>query len=65
MRVAAVHAALGAYPKAGAAEQRERWHTARAMYVRSLDVWQDMQTRGILTAEDAAKPQEVAREIAR
>ena len=35
------------------------------MYVRSLQIWQDMQRRGILTGEDAAKPEEVAREIAR
>ena len=65
MRVAAAYAALGASAKLGAAEQREHWRTARDLYARSLDVWQDMQKRGILTAEDGTKPQEVAREIAR
>ena len=34
------------------------------MYVRSLQIWQDMQKRGILTGEDAARPEEAAREIA-
>jgi len=65
IRVAAIHAALGASANLSAAEKREHWRTAREMYARSLGVWQDMQTRGILTAEDAAKPEELARNIAR
>ena len=65
MRVAAAYAALGASAKLGAAERREHWQTARDLYARSLAVWQDMQKRGILTAEDATKPQELAREIER
>lgn len=48
-----------------ATEQREHWHAARDMYSRSLKVYQEMQKRGFLTGEDTAKPQEVAREIAR
>ncbi len=65
MRVAAIHAALGASndPRHGGA--RQHWSTARDLYARSLDVWHDMQKRGILTAEDGAKPQEIAREVAR
>jgi hypothetical protein len=39
-------------------EQREHWGAARNMYARSLDFWQDMQKRGMLTGEDSAKPQE-------
>ena len=35
------------------------------MYVQSQSTWQDMQKRGILTADNAGKPQEVARGIAR
>ena len=50
MRVAAIHAALGASPKLGAAEKREHWRTARDLYARSLEVWQDMVKRKILTA---------------
>jgi tetratricopeptide (TPR) repeat protein/tRNA A-37 threonylcarbamoyl transferase component Bud32 len=65
MRVAAAHAALGVSAKLGAAERREHSRTACELYAQSLAVWQDMQKRGILTAEDAAKPQELAREIAR
>jgi hypothetical protein len=34
------------------------------MYVRSLEIWHDMQRRGILTGEDASKPEEVVRDIA-
>ena len=64
MRVAAIHAALGASGNLGATERLEHWQTARDLYAQSLAVWQDMQKSGILTAEDAAKPQEVAREIA-
>ena len=65
MRVAATHAALGASSKPGAAGKREHLGRARDLYARSLSIWQDMQARGILTAEDRTKPQEVAREIAR
>ena len=65
MRVAAIQAALGAAAEPGQSEQQEHWRTARELYARSLGTWQDMQARGILTAEDRTKPQEVAREIAR
>jgi non-specific serine/threonine protein kinase/serine/threonine-protein kinase len=65
MRVAAAHAALGVSGRLGATERREHWQTARDLYARSLAVWQEMQQRGILTAEDAAKPQDAARELAR
>jgi hypothetical protein len=65
MRVAATHAVLGSDGSLGVADRREHWRSAREIYGRSLDIWRDMQTRRILTAEDAAKPEEVAREIAR
>lgn len=64
-RVAAIYAALGASANIGTAERRQHWGTARDLNARSLAIWQDMQKRGILTAEDAAKPEEIAREIAR
>jgi hypothetical protein len=47
------------------AEQPEHRLAARNMYARSLKIWQDMQKRGLLTAEDSAKSKEVAREIAK
>jgi tetratricopeptide (TPR) repeat protein len=65
MRVAAIHAVLGDARKLDAAERRAHWQAARNLNAQSLAVWQDMQARGILTAEDATKTQEVAAEIAR
>ena len=64
IHIARAYAALAASNNAVTAKQREHWHAARAMYVRSQQIWQDMQRRGILTGEDATKPEEVAREIA-
>jgi non-specific serine/threonine protein kinase/serine/threonine-protein kinase len=64
MRVAATYEALASSRDAAPDEQREQWRTAREMYARSLEIWQDMQRRGILTGEDASKPDEVARAIA-
>jgi serine/threonine protein kinase len=63
--VAATHAALAALNDLDAVERQEHWRTARGIYVQGLRIWQDMQERGILTGEDASKPQEVIREIAR
>ena len=65
MRIAAAYAALGASGQLAEEERRGHWQTARGLYAHSLDVWLDMQKRGILTAEDGTKPQEVARELAR
>jgi tetratricopeptide (TPR) repeat protein/tRNA A-37 threonylcarbamoyl transferase component Bud32 len=65
MRVAAAYAALGASGEFGAEERREHGRTARELYAESLAVWQDMQRHGTLTADDAAKPSEVTRELAR
>ena len=65
MRFGDIHAALGASENLGAAERRQHWQNARDFYVQSLDVWQDMQKRGILTAEDHTKPQDVTAAIAR
>ena len=65
MRVGAIHAALGASVDLDPAERRQHWLTARDLYARSLGIWKDMQQRGILTAEDAARPQEVGGEVER
>ena len=64
-QVAAAYAALARTTPSDDDERRKHWRTARELYVRSLAVWQDMKDRGILTAEDATKPQEVAADIAR
>ena len=65
MRLARAYTALATSTDVPTTEQREHWGAARNMYARSLDFWQDMQKRGMLTGEDSARPQEVAREIAK
>jgi non-specific serine/threonine protein kinase/serine/threonine-protein kinase len=64
MRVAASYTALAASGSVNAAEQHAHWRAACDMYARSRGIWQDMQKRGILTAQDAANQEEVARAIA-
>jgi non-specific serine/threonine protein kinase/serine/threonine-protein kinase len=64
MYLGAAYAALAISEKGAVGEQRKYWRSARDVYRRSLDIWQDMKQRGILTAEDADKPEEVARAIA-
>lgn len=41
------------------------WSEARALNQKSLAIWQDLRTRGMLIAPHAGKPAEAAREIAR
>jgi hypothetical protein len=65
MHLAKVYATLATSRIMTGAEQRKYWRAARNIYARSLEIWQEMETRGILTGEYAAKPREVAREIAR
>jgi non-specific serine/threonine protein kinase/serine/threonine-protein kinase len=62
-QLGASHAALAT--KAGADKQAERWRAARDAYRKSLDIYQDMKSKGTLSAADAGKPDEVASEIAR
>ncbi len=42
-----------------------RWREAREFYQKSLDIYQDLKSKGTLSAADSGKPDEVAREIAR
>jgi len=46
-------------------ERTRQWRSARDMYQRSSDIWQDMKRRGTLSKVDAAKPDSAAREVAR
>ena len=62
--LAEAYAALATSSESTATEAGEQWRAARAMFHESLDIWQDQQQRGILSGEDAAKPQETAAEIA-
>ncbi len=63
MRVAAAHAALGVLKKLSATDRQGHRRSARELFTRSLEIWLDMRKRGILTAEDATKPEDVAREL--
>ena len=65
MHLGQAYAAIATSKNVPPAEQRENWLAARNMYAQSLKIWQDMHNRGILTGEDSAKPEEVAREIAK
>ncbi len=44
-------------------EQRKYWLAAREMYERSLQIWQDMRSRGILSSFNREKPEAAARAI--
>lgn len=46
-------------------ERAEHWRLARTAFEQSLNVWQDLQSRGVLAGDDARKPEEAARQIAR
>ena len=59
------YAELATSKNAATIEQREHWRAARNMYGRSLEIWQGLQKRGILSVPDAGKPEEVARDIAK
>jgi tetratricopeptide (TPR) repeat protein len=62
--VAEAHVALARHavtpkPQAGA-----HWRAAREAYGRSLEIWQDLQQRGLITEIDRPKPDAVVRSIA-
>jgi non-specific serine/threonine protein kinase/serine/threonine-protein kinase len=45
--------------------QIEHWHNARESFGKSLAIFQEMKAKGILSAADASKPDEIAAEIAK
>ncbi len=51
------HAALGAKGN------KQQWSDAKDAYQKALDIYQEMRTKGTLTAADANKPDELAKEI--
>lgn len=53
------HAALGA--KAN----KQQWSAAREAYQKALDIYQDMKTKGTLSAADSGKPAEITADIAK
>ncbi len=70
--LAVVYAQLGkcqallASSRGAPADKRtDHWQEARDFYQKSLDIYQDMKSKGTLSVADAGKPDEIAREIAR
>jgi eukaryotic-like serine/threonine-protein kinase len=57
------YVALATSREASQGEITQHWNGGRDMYRRSLSVWEEMRSRGILSVPDAGKPEEVAREI--
>jgi hypothetical protein len=55
---------LAAFPATPSPEAKAHWTAARTMYQLSLDVWRDLSNRGLLANDDAAKPDELASQIA-
>ena len=53
------HAALGAKGS------KQQWSAAKDAYQKALDIYQDMKSKGTLSGVDAAKPDELAKEIAK
>jgi tetratricopeptide (TPR) repeat protein len=64
-RLGETHALIASNAKFPKAEQRGQWQKAREMFTRSLQIWQDMQARGVLDKSAAEEPEKVIREIER
>jgi len=62
-QLGASHAALAA--KAGASKQTEHWRAAKDADQKSLDIYQEMKSKGTLSGADANKPDELASELAK
>ncbi len=60
-----VHTMLASDAKIPPAERIGHWREARGWYQRSLDAWLDRRHRGMINKDNANKPEEVAREIAK
>ena len=61
--LAGADAALAASESIGADERRRRWRSARSLYQRSLEIWQDLQTRNMLARADQDKKKAVLQNI--
>jgi len=44
---------------------KPQWNAAREAYQKALDIYQDLKSKGTLSAADAGKPDELAKEIAK
>jgi len=59
------YVALATSREASQGEITQHWNAGRDMYRRSLSVWEEMRSRGILSVPDTGKPEEVTRNIAK
>ena len=59
-----VYSTIARRRKVNPDERRKNCKTAREMYERSLQIWQDMQNRGIISNVNAGKPESIIRKIA-
>jgi non-specific serine/threonine protein kinase/serine/threonine-protein kinase len=59
------HALLAVASGTTSNQRTNHWREARDFYQKSLDIYQDMKSKGTLSGADAGKPDEAAREIAR
>lgn len=64
-RLGETRAIIASNAKFSKAERREQWQAAREMFTRSLQIWQDMERRGVLDESAAEEPKKVLREIER
>jgi hypothetical protein len=46
-------------------QSENHWQAARDAYQKSLDIYQDMKSKGTLNGADAGKPDELAKDIAK
>ena len=59
------YAALGSSPAVAREERLGHWREAKARFEAGRAFWAEMRDRGVTTGEEAAKPDALAREIAR
>jgi tetratricopeptide (TPR) repeat protein len=63
--LALLHSKLANDPKTSAQNRTERLREARSWFQRSLDIFNDLQSKGKLTGGDAKKPENLTRELAK
>jgi serine/threonine protein kinase/tetratricopeptide (TPR) repeat protein len=62
--LAEAEATLATGESMAADEHKKYWQSARNLYARSLEIWQDLETRNILARSDRGKKDAVLRKIA-
>jgi tetratricopeptide (TPR) repeat protein len=65
LQLAASHTGWASKPGEPSTVQVEQWQHAKDAFTRSLAIYQEMKTKGILSPADATKPDEIAAELAK